>query len=75
MLTGLGGDNGLHRQPLAERLAARFPGRWAEATGDAVRDECAARSMPSVDVRYPPGRSGIKLKRCRRDLVEKAKRR
>jgi len=72
VLAALGGDNSMHWQPLAEQLAERYPERWADATGDAVRDECAALGVPSVDVRVPPGRDGIKGRGARRDLVEAA---
>jgi hypothetical protein len=68
VLAALGTDAGLHWQPLAERLAERFPDRWAAASGPAVREECATRGVPSVEVRA----GGVKLKGCRRDLVEKA---
>ena len=44
----LAGATGMHWQALADQLAARFPERWAEATGDAVRAELGARGVPSA---------------------------
>ncbi len=67
--------NGMHWEPLAERLVEMFPERWQGATGPSVRDACKARGVESVDVRVPPGRDGLNRKGARRDLVEKAVRR
>ena len=36
------GASGMHWQALADQLAARFPERWAEATGDARAGRAAA---------------------------------
>ena len=38
---------------LADRLAERFPERWAGATGDAVSAEARALGIASVNVRRP----------------------
>lgn len=74
VLAVFGGDGGLHWEMLATRLARRFPGRWQDATRDSVSAECRELGVPSVDVRYPPGRLGAKLKGCRRADVEAAAR-
>ena len=47
VLAVLGGASGMHWQPLADRLAERFPERWEDTSGDAVRSECAARGVES----------------------------
>jgi S-DNA-T family DNA segregation ATPase FtsK/SpoIIIE len=67
VLEAMGSDSGIHWQPLADQLAARFPGRWLDTTGDAVSAECRARGVPSVDVRY----SGAVRKGCRRADIER----
>ena len=64
----LAGANGMHWQPLADRLAERFPERWAEATGDAVRAELGARGVPSVVVVM----DGTRARGCRAADVDKA---
>jgi DNA segregation ATPase FtsK/SpoIIIE, S-DNA-T family len=64
----LGGARGMHWQPLADQLAERFPERWAEATGDAVRSECGARGVRSVVVIM----DGQRARGCRLADVEKA---
>ena len=64
----LAGASGLHWQPLADRLAQRFPERWAEATGDAVRAELGARGVPSVVVVM----DGQRARGCRAADVERA---
>jgi DNA segregation ATPase FtsK/SpoIIIE, S-DNA-T family len=64
----LAGATGLHWQPLADRLAERFPERWAEASGDAVRAELAARSVPSVVVVM----DGQRARGCRSADADKA---
>lgn len=56
------GDAGLHWPVLAERLALRFPDRWAGTTAEAVSAQCRDLSVPSVDVKS----SGRVLKGCRR---------
>src|SRR6266705_1546801 len=47
VLAVFAGEPGLHWTVLAERLAARFPDRWADATGDVVSAQCRALSVPS----------------------------
>jgi S-DNA-T family DNA segregation ATPase FtsK/SpoIIIE len=64
----LAGVTGLHWQALADRLAERFPERWAEATGDGVRAELAARGVPSVVV----VQAGTRARGCRAGDVDKA---
>ena len=63
----LAGASGLHWQPLADRLAQRFPERWADATGDAVRAELGARGVPSVVVVM----DGQRARGCRAADVER----
>ena len=64
----LAGVSGMHWQALADRLAERFPERWAEATGDAVRAELGARGVPSVVVVM----DGTRARGCRAADVDKA---
>ncbi len=61
-------DSGLQWQPLAERLAGRFPDRWADATAEAVSAECRARGVASVDVKA----AGRSAKGCSQRDVEAA---
>jgi len=61
-----GGDPGLWWEVAAERLAASFPDRYADATGDSVRSSCAKRGVPTSDVRMPPTRDGIKRRGVKR---------
>jgi hypothetical protein len=63
-----GDASGMHWQPLAERLAERFPERWAGTAGDAVRDECKALGIPSVVVVVDSARA----RGCRIADVERA---
>jgi DNA segregation ATPase FtsK/SpoIIIE, S-DNA-T family len=64
----LAGATGMHWQALADQLARRFPERWAEATGDAVRAELGARGVPSVVVVM----DGTRARGCRAADVDKA---
>jgi hypothetical protein len=66
LLEVFGADPGLWWEVAAERLASHFPSRYADITGDALRSSCAARGVPSVDVRMPPGRDGVKRRGCRK---------
>lgn len=66
------GDHGLHWELLAQRLATRFPQRHADATAESVSAACRARGVPSVDIRYPPGRAGANKKGCRRADLDRA---
>jgi hypothetical protein len=61
-----GADPGLWWETAAARLEARWPMRHADATGDSVRSSCAKRGVPSVDVRMPPGRDGVKRRGVRK---------
>jgi hypothetical protein len=58
----------LHWQPLADRLAERFPERWEDTSGDAVSAECRARGVPSVVVKV----DGQAARGCRRSDIETA---
>jgi hypothetical protein len=66
LLDVLGADAGLWWETAAERLAARFPMRHADATGESVSAAARARGVPSTDVRWPPGRAGTNRKGCKR---------
>jgi DNA segregation ATPase FtsK/SpoIIIE, S-DNA-T family len=66
LLEVFGADPGLWWEVAAERLAATYPDRYADATGDSVRSSCASRGVPSVDVRMPPTRDGDKHRGCRK---------
>jgi hypothetical protein len=70
VLAVLGTDSGLQWQILAQRLATRFPDRWADTTGDAVSAQLRSLGVPSVDVKQ----FGRALKGCRRADVENAAR-
>jgi S-DNA-T family DNA segregation ATPase FtsK/SpoIIIE len=72
VLAVFGADSGLHWAVLAERLAAHFPDRWADATAEAVSAQCRDLNVPSVDVRYPSSRAGRVRVGCRRADVETA---
>jgi len=70
----MGGDAGLWWETAAERLAAHFPMRHADATAESVSASARARGIPSTDVRWPPGRSGANRKGCRKaDLAAAAR--
>ena len=66
LLEVMGGDSGLWWETAAERLAARFPMRHADATAESVSAAARARGIPSTDVRWPPGRAGTNRKGCRK---------
>ena len=68
VLACFAGEPGLWWQQLAERLASRFPDRWADVTAEAVSAECRARGVPSVDVKI----DRRSLKGCRRADLERA---
>ena len=68
VLACFGDATGLHWQPLADRLAGRFPDRWAGTSGEAVRSECAARGVKSVVVVM----DGERARGCRAADVERA---
>jgi S-DNA-T family DNA segregation ATPase FtsK/SpoIIIE len=56
----------LHWSALADRLAQRWPDRWAEVTGDAVSAQLRDAGVPSVTV----STGGEKARGCRRDALE-----
>jgi S-DNA-T family DNA segregation ATPase FtsK/SpoIIIE len=63
------GDNpGMHWGVAADRLAQRFPDRWADATAEALSAQCRGLGVKSVDV----SSGGQVLKGCRRVAVEQA---
>jgi len=64
----LAGATGMHWQALADRLAERYPERWADATGEAVRAELGGRGVPSVVVVM----DGTRARGCRAADVDKA---
>ena len=70
----MGEQNGLHWEALAVLLARRFPDRHAEMTAESLSAQCRAAGVPSVDVRFPPGRQGSIRKGCRKADVEAATR-
>jgi hypothetical protein len=51
---------------LAERLAARWPDRWADLTGDAISAQLRALGVRSVQVKM----AGQNLQGCRRAALE-----
>jgi DNA segregation ATPase FtsK/SpoIIIE, S-DNA-T family len=74
LLEVMGGDAGLWWETAAERLAARFPMRHADANKDSVSAAARARGVPSVDVNWPPGRAGTNKKGCKKKSLESAAR-
>jgi DNA segregation ATPase FtsK/SpoIIIE, S-DNA-T family len=70
VLAVLGSDTGAQWPALAERLAGRFPDRWADVTGDALSAQLRSLGIPSVDVKT----GGQARKGCRRADVETAAR-
>ncbi len=66
LLEVMGGDDGLWWETAAERLAAHFPMRHGDATAESVSASARARGVPSIDVRWPPGRTGTNRKGIRR---------
>lgn len=68
------GAKALHWRDIAARLARRFPDRWSAVTPRSISAECIALGVPSVDVRRPAGRDGVKRRGCRRADVKAAAR-
>ena len=68
VLSVFGADPGLQWAVLAERLAGRFPDRWADATAESVSAQCRGARRP-LRGREDGGRSA---KGCRRDAVQAA---
>jgi hypothetical protein len=60
------GEAGLHWTVLAERLAARWPDRYAGLTADAISAQLRDAQVPSVTV----SAGGAKARGCRRDAIE-----
>ena len=74
LLAVMEADSGLWWETAAERLAARWPMRHADATGEAVSAAARARGVPSTDVRWPPTRDGKNRKGCKKaDLLAAAR--
>lgn len=67
VLTVFGDAPGLHWDELADRLAARWPARWADVTGEAVSAQLRGRGVPSVMVSV----GGSKARGCRKVAVER----
>jgi len=63
----LGDAPAIHWDDLADRLAARWPDRWADVTGDAMSAQCRKLGVPSVTV----STDGVKGRGCRRVAVER----
>ena len=70
LLMVMDGDAGLWWETAAERLAARWPMRHADATAESVSAAARARGVASVDVRWPPGRDGVRRRGCRKADLE-----
>jgi hypothetical protein len=74
LLEVMGSDSGLWWETAAERLAAHFPMRHADATAESVSAAVRARGVPSTDVRWPPSRTGTNRKGCKKaDLLAAAR--
>ncbi len=74
LLAVMDGDAGLWWETAAERLAARWPMRHADANAESVSAAARARRVPSTDVRWPPGRDGKNRKGCKKsDLAAAAR--
>ncbi|HMH91916.1 MAG TPA: hypothetical protein VK586_12640 [Streptosporangiaceae bacterium] len=67
VLTVFGDAPGLHWDDLADRLAARWPDRWADVTGEAMSAQCRRLGVSSVVVSV----DGAKARGCRRSVVER----
>ena len=63
-------DPALHWPVLAGRLGQQFPGRWADASADAISAQCRDLGVPSVQVKS----GGLNRQGCRKDDVQKAAR-
>ncbi len=74
LLEVMGGDSGLWWETAAERLGERYPMRHADATGASVSAAARARGVPSVDVSWPPGRTGTNKKGCKKPGIAAARR-
>ena len=66
LLQVFGENPGLHWGVAADRLAERWPDRWADLTGETLSAQCRGLGVKSVDVRV----DGTSLKGCRKVAVE-----
>jgi DNA segregation ATPase FtsK/SpoIIIE, S-DNA-T family len=62
------GEAGLHWQAVAERLAERWPDRYAGLTADAISAQLRDAQVPSVTVSM----GGAKARGCRLDAIQTA---
>ena len=67
LLEVFGENAGMHWGVAADRLAGRWPDRWADVTGEALSAQCRGLGVRSVDVSM----GGQVLKGCRRVAVER----
>ncbi|HEY6275602.1 MAG TPA: cell division protein FtsK [Streptosporangiaceae bacterium] len=65
-LAVFGTSPALHWGALAERLAGRYPDRWADVTADAISAQMRSLGVPSVQVKA----AGENRQGCRRDTIE-----
>lgn len=68
VLAVMADDPGLHWEALAERLAARWPDRWAGTTKDAISKQVQDLGVPSATVTA----QGERARGCRKSAVEAA---
>jgi DNA segregation ATPase FtsK/SpoIIIE, S-DNA-T family len=68
LLAVFGADSGMQWAVAADRLAERFPDRWADATAEVLSAQCRGLGVASVTV----SREGAKDKGCRKVAVEQA---
>jgi S-DNA-T family DNA segregation ATPase FtsK/SpoIIIE len=71
LLAVFGENPGMHWGVAADRLAGRWPDRWADLTGDTLSAQCRSLGVKSVDVSM----GGQVVKGCRKVAVEQAARR
>jgi len=70
LLEVMGGDSGLWWETAAERLGDQFPMRHADATAESISAQCRALGVASAAVRWPPGRTGVQRRGCRKADLE-----
>jgi hypothetical protein len=68
VLAVMSDDPALHWEVLAERLAARWPDRWAGVTKDAISKQVQDLGVPSATVTA----GGERARGCRKSAVEAA---
>ena len=66
-LAMIGDAPGIHWDTLAERLAERWPGRYADLSGEAISAQLRQQGVPSVMVSV----AGEKARGCRKVAVER----